>query len=141
MFAYSIHSFTPQDTDDAMTLWRATPGIGLSDADAPDKIAAYLERNPELSFVARSEERLIGAVLCGSDGRRGYLQHLAVAPDFRHLGIGTALTEHCLAGLHALGITRCHLFVISGNAGGQAFWEQIGWRPRTDLMILSKDIG
>lgn len=140
MSAYSIHIFTPLDTHEALALWRATPGIGISDADEPDRIAAYLERNSGLSFVARVDGRLAGAVLCGSDGRRGYLHHLAVAPEFRHMGIGTVLSERCLAGLHALGITKCHLFVIAGNADGRAFWEKIGWRLRTDLVILSKDI-
>ena len=141
MTVFSIHPFTLNDTGDAMTLWRATPGIGLSDADAPDKIAAYLERNPGLSFVAQVEKRMVGAVLCGTDGRRGYLHHLAVAPEFRRQGIGAALTEHCLTGLRALGIAKCHLFVFSENAEGRAFWERIGWRLRTDLAIMSKDTG
>jgi ribosomal protein S18 acetylase RimI-like enzyme len=140
MSTYSIHIFTPQDTGEALDLWRSTPGIGISDADQPERIAAYLERNPGLSFVARVDGRLAGAVLCGSDGRRGYLHHLAVASEFRHMGIGTVLSERCLAGLHELGITKCHLFVMAGNAGGRAFWEQVGWRLRTDLLILSKDI-
>jgi putative acetyltransferase len=140
MTAYSIQPFTPQDTREALALWKVTPGIGISDADEPEKIAAYLERNPGLSFVARVEGRLVGAVLCGSDGRRGYLHHLAVTPEFRHQDIGTQLVDYCLEGLQTLGISKCHLFVFAGNAEGRAFWERVGWRLRTDLVILSKDI-
>lgn len=140
MPAYTIHTFSPQDTPEALALWKVTPGIGISDVDEPPKIAAYLERNPGLSFVARFEGRLAGAVLCGTDGRRGYLHHLAVAPEFRHQNIGTDLVEHCLDGLQALGISKCHLFVYGGNDEGRAFWEKVGWKLRTDLVIMSKDI-
>lgn len=135
---FSILPFTIQDYDEVYTLWQATPGVGLSAADQRESIAAYLERNPGLSFVARVEGRLAGAVLCGSDGRRGYLHHLAVAPEFRHQGIGAALAETCLARLKAEGIEKCHLFVFTGNAGGRAFWERVGWELRDDLVIMSK---
>jgi N-acetylglutamate synthase len=133
-----IQIFTPQDIPEALALWKATPGIGISDADEPEKIASYLERNPGLSFVARVEGRLAGAVLCGTDGRRGYLHHLAVLPEFRRQNIGTGLAECCLAGLKQAGIDKCHLFVFAGNSEGRAFWERTGWRLRTDLVILSK---
>jgi N-acetylglutamate synthase len=136
----SILSFSINDYDEVMALWRATPGIGLSDADSRAAIAAYLLRNPGLSFVAREAGRLVGAVLCGMDGRRGYLHHLAVHPDARRQGTGAALVEHCLAGLREVGIHKCHLFVIAGNAAGQAFWQHVGWKLRTDLVIMSKDI-
>ena len=136
----SYQNFTMSDYADAIALWRATPGIGLSDADTPDGIAAYLARNPGMSFVARVEGRLAGAVLCGTDGRRGYLHHLAVHPDFRRQGIGTALVDACLEALKEAGIHKCHLFVISDNSEGQVFWARVGWKLRTDLQIMSKDI-
>jgi N-acetylglutamate synthase len=135
----TINIFTPNDYDEVYALWQATPGVGLSSADRREAISAYLERNPGLSFVARLEGRLVGAVLCGSDGRRGYLHHLAVHPDFRYQGAGQALVEHCLAGLHAAGIEKCHLFVFAGNTSGREFWEHIDWRLRSDLVVMSKD--
>jgi N-acetylglutamate synthase len=134
----AIHTFTIDDYDEVLALWQATPGVGLSDADSRANIAAYLARNPGLSFVARAEGRLVGAVLCGTDGRRGYLHHLAVHPDFRRLGIGQELAERCLAGLKAQGIHKCHLFVFAGNDSGRAFWERTGWKQRDDLVIMSK---
>jgi ribosomal protein S18 acetylase RimI-like enzyme len=136
----SISSFSIDDYEEVISLWRATPGIGLSDADSREAIAAYLAHNPGLSFVARDGQRVVGAVLCGSDGRRGYLHHLAVHPDARRQGTGEALVERCLSGLREVGIHKCHLFVIAGNAEGQAFWQHVGWKLRTDLVIMSKDI-
>ncbi len=136
-----IRPFQMEDYPAVMALWRATQGIGLSSADEPAAIAAYLERNPGLSFVAWVEGRLAGAVLCGSDGRRGYLHHLAVAPEFRRQGIGAALVERCLAGLKAAGIGKCHLFVFHQNAEAQAFWKRTGWKLRSDLVIMSHDVG
>jgi putative acetyltransferase len=136
----SILPFTPHDYEAVYALWQATPGVGLSSADERTPLLAYLERNPGLSFVARTGGRVVGAVLCGSDGRRGYLHHLAVAADFRRRGVGQALVEHCLAGLKAQGLEKCHLFVFAGNTAGRDFWQHIGWRLRTDLVILSKDL-
>jgi ribosomal protein S18 acetylase RimI-like enzyme len=136
----SIQPFSINDYEDVLALWQATPGVGLSDADSRASIAAYLDRNPGLSFVARAEGRLVGAVLCGTDGRRGYLHHLAVQPEFRRQGIGQELVERCLAGLKTQGINKCHLFVFAANADGRAFWERTGWKQRTDLEIMSKGL-
>jgi N-acetylglutamate synthase len=136
----SFLPFCMDDYDDVMALWRATPGVGLSDVDSREGIAAYLERNPGMSFVARSDGRLAGAALCGTDGRRGYLHHLAVYPQFRRQGIGAHLVETCLAALQQNGIRKCHLFVFAGNSEGQAFWKQVGWKLRTDLYIMSKNV-
>jgi N-acetylglutamate synthase len=136
-----VSPFTLNDYEEVCALWQATPGVGLSSADRREAIGSYLERNPGLSFVARTEGRLIGAVLCGSDGRRGYLHHLAVHPNFRRQGAGQALVKHCLAALLATGIEKCHLFVFSGNTLGREFWEHNGWRLRSDLLIMSKDTG
>ncbi len=135
-----IQTFLLDDFDEVLALWQATPGVGLSDVDSRACIAAYLARNPGLSFVARAEGRLVGAVLCGTDGRRGYLHHLAVHSEFRRQGIGQALVERCLARLKAQGINKCHLFVFAANADGRAFWEHSGWKQRTDLEIMSKGI-
>lgn len=133
-----IDALTLDDYPAVLALWTAVEGIGLSDADTPAGIAQYLQRNPGLSFVARDDGRIVGAVLCGHDGRRGYLHHLAVATDHRRRGIGRALVESCLAGLRELGIDKCHLFVYAGNAAAIAFWDRIGWEQRHDLVIMSR---
>jgi putative acetyltransferase len=133
----TIQPFTLSDYDEVYALWQATPGVGLSSADSREAIEIYLERNPGLSFVARIDGRLVGAVLCGTDGRRGYLHHLAVDSEFRRQGAGSALVEHCLAGLKAQGIDKCHLFVFASNTSGRAFWEHTRWKLRTDLVMMS----
>jgi ribosomal protein S18 acetylase RimI-like enzyme len=127
--------------DEVMALWRQCEGIGLSDADSEASIASYLGRNPGLSFLARVDRTLAGAVLCGHDGRRGYLHHLAVHPRFRRQGIGGQLVRRCLDALRAVGIGKCHLFVLNRNGDGIAFWEAVGWTRRMDIGILSITLG
>lgn len=136
----SIAPMTPTDYDAVYALWKAMPGIGLSTADNREAISRYLERNPGMSFVARDGSKLVGAVLCGHDGRRGYLHHLAVDPDYRRQGIGQRLVDACLQALKATGINKCHIFVYGDNVSGQAFWEAISWRERPELVLMSRDI-
>jgi ribosomal protein S18 acetylase RimI-like enzyme len=133
-----IHEMTVDDYHAATALWTAVEGVGLSDADKPAAIAPYLRRNPGLSFVAREGSQLVGAVLCGHDGRRGYLHHLAVAESHRRRGVGRALVQHCLARLRSIGIDKCHLFVYATNHTAIAFWDRIGWEQRGDLVVMSR---
>ncbi len=135
-----IREFTMEDYDGAIALWRASEGIGLSDADLAENLARYLERNRGLSFVAYEGARLVGAVLCGHDGRRGYLHHMAVAPEYRRRNVGQRLAEKCLRGLKANGFSRCHLFVHRDNHAALAFWRRTGWFDRTDLVMMSRDL-
>ena len=129
------------DYADVMRLWQETEGMGLSSADSPEAISRYLARNPGMSFVAVSEQgELAGAVLCGHDGRRGYLHHLAVREAFRREGLAKTLVESCLERLRQAGIEKCHIFVYNTNEVGQAFWKAMGWTERTTLIIMSKDI-
>jgi len=90
--------------------------------------------------VARDGEKLVGAVLCGNDGRRGYLYHLAVAMDYQHLGIGKILTEKVLSALKEQGIQKCHIFVIAENLEGMRFWQKMGWKKRDDIIVMSFDL-
>ncbi len=135
-----IRPFEIDDHPAATTLWQTTAGIGLSASDTRANIAAYLKRNPGMSFVAASGEALIGAVLCGTDGRRGYLHHLAVDPGYRGRGIGRDLVAHCLDAARQAGLPKCHLFLFRANPSGRAFWEHIGWAFRSDLEVVSMDL-
>ena len=133
-----IQPFVLTDYANVHTLWEACEGIGLhDDVDSRDGIAHYLERNPGLSFVARDGDRIVGAVLAGHDGRRGYLHHLAVHPESRHQGLGRQLVAAALAALKAQGIAKCHIFVFRDNPTGRAFWESCGWHLRNDIDLLS----
>jgi ribosomal protein S18 acetylase RimI-like enzyme len=135
-----IFEFCLDDFQDAIALWKSCEGIGLSSADSKDNLTTYLKRNPGMSFVARSKNAIIAAVLCGHDGRRGYLHHLAVHPDFRNQGIGRALVEKCISALQSIGIQKCHLFIFNSNRDAIRFWEKIGWSYRKDIGLVSKEI-
>ena len=90
--------------DDVYALWRQCEGVGLSEADARGNIRAYLERNPGMSFVALAGGRVVGAILAGHDGRRGYVHHLAVHPSLRRHGIARRLVERAVCVLRSAGI-------------------------------------
>jgi ribosomal protein S18 acetylase RimI-like enzyme len=136
-----ISPFTLDAYEKVMTLWKESEGIGLSGADSKESIRFYLERNPDMSLVAKDANgTLVGAALCGHDGRRGYIHHLAVRSDHRRQGIGRRLVEECLSRLQAAGIQKCHLFIFGHNASGIEFWKSLGWTPRTDIGVISKDI-
>jgi len=136
-----ISPFSLDAYENVMILWKESEGIGLSGADSQESIRSYLERNPNMSLVAKDVNgTLIGAVLCGHDGRRGYIHHLAVRSDCRRQGIGRKLVEEVLSRLQAVGIQKCHLFIINDNVSGIEFWKSLGWIPRTDIGVISKDI-
>jgi ribosomal protein S18 acetylase RimI-like enzyme len=117
-------------------------GIGLDDdCDSPRGLARYLKRNVGLSFVACDEGRLVGAVLSGHDGRRGYLHHLAVAPTHRKRGIGKALVERCLRALAKQQIAKCNIFLFESNASARLFWQRNRWNLRTDLCVMQRKTG
>lgn len=135
-----IAPMTTADFGEVLRLWQNTDGVGLNESDTEANLASYLERNPGMSFIARHGSEIIGAVLCGHDGRRGYLHHLAVAKEHRNQGIGKGLVNACLAQLASLGILKCNIFLYADNADGEAFWRHNGWANRTDLCVLQKVI-
>lgn len=128
---------TIDDYDAVIGLLKDMPGVVIRDADSREAVIRYLERNPGLSFVAVEGERVVGCIMSGHDGRRGYLQHLAVANGFRRQGIGKALVEKCLAGLEKEGILKSHIDVLAVNEAAALFWEKIGWKRRNDISRYS----
>lgn len=131
-----VRPFRVKDYDTVIALWRRTEGVGLNESDTRRAIAAFLRRNPRLSFVAEQGGRIIGAVLCGHDGRRGYLHHLAVSKRHRRRGIGRLLVNACLAKLRKAGIQKCNIFIFADNAAGMKFWAHTGWSLRTELRLM-----
>ena len=131
---------TINDYEEAVQLWRSCKGMGLSSADEMQQIASFLQRNLGFSFVVRDSGKLIGTVLCGHDGRRGYLYHMAVSFQYRKTGLARALMDRALESLKKAGIQKCHIFVYGDNREGLLFWEKTGWKLRDELIILSKDI-
>jgi len=130
----------PDDYDEMMQLWKNTPGMGISDADSRDNILRFLLRNSGLNFCWKEGDRIVGTSLCGHDGRRGYIYHTAVLPEYRGRGIGRRLVEKNLEHLKAAGIRKCRLFVFVSNELGNAFWSSTGWTKRGDICIYSHDV-
>jgi ribosomal protein S18 acetylase RimI-like enzyme len=130
---FIISTMVLADYDAVMDLMRGTPGVSIRDADSRASTARYLERNPGLSFVARIGEETVGCIMSGHDGRRGYLQHLVVSPQYRRQGIANALVASCVAALAVLGIHKSHIDVLKTNPDASAYWERQGWQLRTDI--------
>ncbi|MGR2952382.1 GNAT family N-acetyltransferase [Vibrio vulnificus] len=125
------------DYDDVIKLWGQTEGMSLRDADSKESINNYLIRNPNLSFVAMSANKIVGAVLVGTDGRRGYLQHLVVSSSFRGKNLGRELVSQAISALANVGVPKTHLFVYNENVNAQQFYEKLGWFPRDEVRMYS----
>jgi len=123
----ATRAFRADDYDSAVQLWRQSEGVEVAEGDDRGTIVRYLERNPNLSRVALRGDRVVGAVLCGHDGRRGLVYHLAVADDERSQGIGRLLVDECLDGLRSSGIKRALILVADDNDRGHVFWEGRGF--------------
>mgnify|MGYP001003524819 CR=1 FL=1 len=140
MMEITYRKMHSNDHSAATALWRSLPGMGLSGADAKAEIEKFLKKNPETCWVAEWGDSLAGTILGGSDGRRGYIYHLAVREDLQKRGIGNGLLTRCLDAFRAAGIQKCHLLVYHDNLAGIAFWEHASWKLREDVLIMSKDL-
>jgi ribosomal protein S18 acetylase RimI-like enzyme len=134
---FSLIEFEIDHIVPARALWARAEGVGLSCADEPGALSAFLSRNPGLSFVALQNDQVVGTVLCGHDGRRGLVHHLVVSPSQQRRGIGRQLLQRGLAALHGAGIQKCHLLVFKSNAAGLAFWRAVGADERTSIALFS----
>jgi ribosomal protein S18 acetylase RimI-like enzyme len=130
----------PADYESLVALWRRSDGVEVSEGDDRESFVRYLDRNPGTSFAATLEDLIIGAALCGHDGRRGLVYHLAVAPEHRGKGVGTQVLELGLAGLRECGIARVIILVAGGNAPGQEFWISRGFEHIAGALPLGMDI-
>ena len=135
-----IEEISPDDYEELLSLWSSIPGMGINEADSEENIRRFLLKNVGLSFCYKEDNKIIGTILCGQDGRRGYIYHTAVTPEFRGRGIGRMLVENSLRQLKNLGIGKCHLFVFADNEPGKAFWNSIGWVKRDDIFAYSRTL-
>lgn len=120
-------------------LWLHTPGMGLNTTDdSRDGIARYLQRNPNTCFVAEDGGDIVGVILSGHDGRRGFIHHTAVLSAYRGNGIGRTLVDRALAALEAEGIHKVALVAFERNEVGNAFWEKLGFTAREDLVYRNR---
>lgn len=136
-----IRPMTIDDYEQVLSLWLHTEGMGLRSLDdSREGISHFLNRNPSTCFVAHADGKIIGAILCGHDGRRGYIYHTVVDSAYRCRGIGSRLIDAAVAALQAEGITRVCLNVMETNETGKAFWLKKGWEKKDFLGFYSKSI-
>ncbi len=137
----NIRVMTIADYDGVYDLWINTPGMGLNTTDdSRDGIDKYLKRNPTTSFVAECDGKIIGVIIAGNDGRRGFIYHTAVLPDYRNQGIGRKLVDNAMSALEKEGLNKVALVVFDRNEIGNGFWENTGFTVRDDLVYRNKNI-
>lgn len=133
-----IRKMTIADYDSVYSLWLSCRGMGLNDLDdSREGIERFLMRNPDTCFVAEDGD-IVGVIIAGNDGRRGYIYHTAVREERRKEGIATALVEAALDGLKRCGINKAALVVFDRNTLGNSFWEKHGFTVRNDLVYRNR---
>ncbi len=129
-----IRAMQTTDYEQVYKLWKKIKGFAIrSIDDSAEGVERFLKRNPGISVVAEEDGRIVGAILCGHDGRRGCLYHVCVDPDYRLRGIGKEMVVFCMNALHKEGINKVSLIAFTANDIGNTFWKEIGWTKREDL--------
>ena len=137
----NIRKMVINDYDEVYALWMLCAGMGLNNLDdSKEGIDKFLKRNPDTCFVAEYDSQIVGAIIVGNDGRRGYIYHTAVNPQYRKRGIARQLVETSIQVLKQCGINKVALVVFDNNENGNAFWEKLGFTVREDLVYRNKAI-
>jgi ribosomal protein S18 acetylase RimI-like enzyme len=134
-----IRKMVTIDYQDAYKLWASESSVGLrSIDDSISGIEKFLQRNPSTCFVSEEDGEITGTILCGSDGRRGYIYHAMVSKECRRNGTGRRLVAKVLKELEKMGINKAALVVFADNEQGNKFWESLGFYSRGDLVYRDK---
>jgi N-acetylglutamate synthase len=136
----TTREFVMGDFDQAVALWNRIDTVEICEGDSREEIAEYLKRNPKLSRVAEANGEIIGAALCGHDGRRGWIYHLAVAEECRGRGVGKLLLDDCLRGLRQAGLKRAIILVAGDNPAGHKFWLREGWEEISGAIPMTREL-
>ncbi len=136
-----IRQMQLEDYEAVYNLWTNTKGMGMRSLDdSKEGISKFLARNPETNFVAIKDDSIVGVILSGHDGRRGYIYHMAVKEDVRGQGYGKILLDKAIEALKNEGIHKAALVVFETNNLGNHFWEKHGFTSRTDLIYRNKSL-
>jgi len=138
--AVTTREFVIDDYDDAIALWSGLEGIEICEGDSREEMTEYLRRNPGLSRVAEADGKIVGVALCGHDGRRGWIYHLAVAPTHRRRKVGQHLLDACVNGLRASGLKRAIILVAGDNPAGHEFWLRNGWEDIGGAIAMTRGL-
>ena len=136
----TTREFVIDDYDEVVAFWSVIEGVEVAEGDSKEEIRAYFLRNPGLSRVAEKDGTIVGAVLCGHDGRRGLIYHLAVTRAHHGQGIGRRLVQECVTRLREVGITRALILVARDNAAGHSFWLRNGWEDVPGAIVMGIDL-
>lgn len=129
---------TIADYEGVYALWLSCAGMGLNSLDdSKEGIEKFLHRNPNTCFVAE-DPSVVGVIMAGNDGRRGYIYHTSVAPGYRRQHIGSALVSAAMTALSEMGISKVALVVFENNEAGNGFWEKQGFTVRRDLVYRNR---
>ena len=129
-----IRPMRMSDYEEVHALWMTIQGFGIRAIDdGAEDVERFINRNPETSVVAVTDGRIVGSILCGSDGRQGTLYHVCVAGDYRRIGIGRQMVGYCMRQLRKMRINKVSLVAFTSNQVGNAFWRGIGWKKREDF--------
>ncbi|MCJ7650319.1 MAG: GNAT family N-acetyltransferase [Candidatus Lokiarchaeota archaeon] len=131
-----IEKFTMESYEDIVDLWRKS-GISVGSTDTKNEIERMLQRNPNLFLIGKIDNKVIGAVMGGFDGRRGYVHHLAIDPDYQRRGFGTMIIENLIKKFRKIGVHKVHLFIEKDNKELVEFYMNLGWEIRDDLIMMS----
>ena len=129
-----------EDYDAAIALWAGVEGVEICEGDSREEVAEYLKRNPGLSRVAEVDGKIVGVAMCGHDGRRGWIYHLAVAAECRGRNIGKRILDDCVEGLCNVGLKRAIILVAGDNPAGHEFWLRNGWEDITGAIAMTREI-
>ena len=132
--------FLIDDYGAVVELWKRVAGLEIAEGDDREGVAQFLVRNSELSRVATDGSTIVGAALCGHDGHRGHIYHLAVDPTYRRRGLGKRLLDECLEGLRRAGVKRVIIMVADDNPRGREFWKRCGWEEITGAITMGIDL-
>lgn len=132
-----IKPMTINHYDEIFAMWQITSKRALSNADQRDEIERYLKRNKGLSQIAVVDGKIVGTVLAGHDGRRGFIHHMAVMPQYRRKGIAKSMATTAIEKLAEEGIVKTHIFTYCDNNAGQSFWSSLGFEKREDIFVYS----
>ena len=132
--------FSIDDYDASFQLWQRVEGLEVAEGDDKEGMTQFIARNPGLSRVAIDGTTVVGVAMCGHDGRRGYIYHLAVDPAYRRYGFGKRLVRECLDGLHQAGVVRAIILVSDNNLAGAEFWKRAGWEDIPGALAMGIDV-
>ncbi len=136
MIKMKIEKFKIESYDEVVGLWRKA-GIEIVSSDTIDEVTRVLNRNPDLFLIGKLHEKVMAVVIGTFDGRRGYVHHLAVDPDYQKVGFGKTIMDALIEQFRTKNIQKVHLFIEKSNKSVIKFYSNLGWDVREDLIMMS----